>query len=547
MVLHNTQDFPVVRRRDLCRAALVFVAAALLMPTLGATQGLLERFKEEIKGELKDMKEDVREEVAYLLGMEAYVYGYPLVMMDVTREVLTAAPAPNAEGTAAPINQLAKMPHYVDPTFKNVVRISLNSLWTTGFVDLAKEPIVLSVPDTKERYYVFSMMNMWTDVFGSVGKRTTGTGPGNFLIAGPNWQGTVPSDIKQTYRSSTRYAWVLGQTQANGPDDFAAVNAIQADYKLTPLSAWGKPYTPPTNVPVDSKVDVKTTPPDQVARMDAGTFFNRLAMAMKDNPPYPEDADYKLVPLMAALEKLKKLGIEPGKPFDISKVDPAIARGLEKAVKEVPIKMQEGIPKMKNVHGWINMLNLGRYGTDYEHPGRRRVHGARRRSARRHRLSHRVRGRRRQAVRQRQQVRDAFRERPAPADQRHLVRVAVPGQLLRGERPQPLRHRPVDAAQVQRRRVARHLPAGRVAGSGEGVQLAADPARAVQPHAAQLLSEGSCVRRQLQSATGQESAMMPHQRGGTSYESSQAGRRDSGCRCRLDAPCLIRRRAASDR
>src|SRR5262245_31751668 len=71
---------------------------------------------------------------------------------------LNRVPAPNAEGTAAPINQLAKMPHYVDPTFKNVVRISLNSLWTTSFVDLAKEPIVLSVPDTKERYYVFSMM-----------------------------------------------------------------------------------------------------------------------------------------------------------------------------------------------------------------------------------------------------------------------------------------------------------------------------------------------------------------------------------------------------
>jgi len=222
MLLPHTQDTLRVRRRGLCRAALVFVAAALLMPTLGATQGPLERFKEELKGELKALQEDVREEVAYLLGMEAYVYGYPLVMMDVTREVLTAAPAPNAEGTAAPINQLAKMPHYVDPTFKNVVRISLNSLWTTGFVDLEKEPIVLSVPDTNDRYYVFSMMNMWTDVFGSVGKRTIGTGPGNFLIVGPNWKGSAPADVQATFRSPTRYAWLLGQTQANGPDDFAA-------------------------------------------------------------------------------------------------------------------------------------------------------------------------------------------------------------------------------------------------------------------------------------------------------------------------------------
>ena len=293
----------------------------------------------------------------YIYGMESYVYGYPLVMMDVTREVLTAAPAPNSEGTAAPINRLAKMPHYVDPDFKNVVRISLNSLWTTGWVDLEKEPIVLSVPDTKDRYYVFSMMNMWTDVFGSVGKRTTGTGPGNFLIVGPNWKGTAPPDIKQTFKSPTRYAWLLGQTQANGPADFAAVNAIEAEYKLTPLSAWGKPYTPPTDVPVDSKVDVKTTPPDQVARMDAGAFFNRLAMAMKDNPPYGEDGP--------ALEKLKKIGVEPGKPFDITKVDPVIAKALERAVKDVQIKMAEGVTKIKNVNGWINMTNLGRYGTDY--------------------------------------------------------------------------------------------------------------------------------------------------------------------------------------
>ena len=299
----------------------------------------------------------LKEEEAYIYGMESWVYGYPLVMMDVTREVLTAASAPNAEGTAAPINQLARMPCYVSPDFKNVVRISLNSLWTTGWVDLEKEPIVLSVPDTKNRYYLFSIMNMWTDVFGSVGKRTTGTGPGSFLIVGPNWKGTAPSDIKQTFRSSTRYAWVVGQTQADGPVDFAAVNGIQAEYKLTPLSAWGMPYTPPSYVPIDSKVDVKNTPPDQVARMDAGTFFNRLAMAMKDNPPYTEDA--------SALEKLKKLGIEPGKPFDITKVDPEIANGLNKAVKEVQIKMAEGVTKMKNVNGWMQPHNLGRYGNDY--------------------------------------------------------------------------------------------------------------------------------------------------------------------------------------
>jgi hypothetical protein len=335
-----------------------FIWIALLV-AVGITGVLFAINRGQVAKEVvREGKNLIEEGEAYLLGMESWIYGYPIVLMDVTREVMTAVPAPKPDGTAAPINQLGKMPHYVSPDFRTVVRVSLNSLWTTGFADLENEPIVLSVPDTKDRYYVFSLMNMWTDDFASIGKRTTGTGPGNFLIAGPKWQGTAPADIKQTYRSSTRYVWFLGQTQANGPDDFAAVNAIQAEYMLTLLSAWGRPYTPPAEVPIDPKVNTKVMPYDQVAQMDAGTFFNRLAMLMKDNPPYPEDGP--------ALERLKKLGIEPGKRFDISKVDPGIAAGLNKAVKEVQIKLAEGISKIKSLNGWIQPHDLGRYRSDYQ-------------------------------------------------------------------------------------------------------------------------------------------------------------------------------------
>jgi hypothetical protein len=126
------------RRRDFGIGAVAFAATAVLF-RLGAAQtifgslsGDLERLKSDIEGDVTALREDAREEAAYLLGMMSYVYGYPMVVMDVTRQVLTAARAPNPEGTAAPINQLAKMPQYVSPYFTNVVRISLNSLWTTG-------------------------------------------------------------------------------------------------------------------------------------------------------------------------------------------------------------------------------------------------------------------------------------------------------------------------------------------------------------------------------------------------------------------------------
>jgi hypothetical protein len=117
--LHKTAT-TVLSRRELAFATLAFGATAGLVPKTGPAQGRLDRLKIDLEGDLKDLKEDAREEVAYLFGMESYVYGYPLVMMDATRDVLTAVPTPDAAGTAAPINQLAKMPAYVSPYFKTV-------------------------------------------------------------------------------------------------------------------------------------------------------------------------------------------------------------------------------------------------------------------------------------------------------------------------------------------------------------------------------------------------------------------------------------------
>jgi hypothetical protein len=168
----------------------------------------------------------LREGAGYLLGEEEYVYGFPLVMMDVTREVTTAASKPGEY--AAPINQFARIRTYVNPDFDNVVRISVNSLWSFGFVDLDREPMIITVPDAGDRYLVMQALNMWTDDFASVGTRTPATKSGDFLIAGPKWTGTAPSDVKATFRSSTRYAWVLVQISAASPADFPAINALHS-------------------------------------------------------------------------------------------------------------------------------------------------------------------------------------------------------------------------------------------------------------------------------------------------------------------------------
>jgi hypothetical protein len=298
----------------------------------------------------------VKEERAWLYGLEAYIYGFPLILMDVTKDVSTAVPA--AGEIAAPVNQFAVMTHYPDASFRAVARTGLDTLFAVAWADLAGEPLVLSVPDTGERYYVIALFDMWSNVFASIGKRTTGTDAANFLIAGPGWQGTPPADVQQTFRSPTRFVWVNGQMQADGPKDYAAVNALQRQYKLTPLSAWGKLYALPDRVPVAVGVDTKTPPLVQVQKMDAGEYFGRLARLMKDNPPASSDGPM--------VEKLKTLGIEPGKDFDIGRIDPGIARELQNAMGAFEM-LEEGVKKLKTDNGWIVMpRDIGDYGTDYE-------------------------------------------------------------------------------------------------------------------------------------------------------------------------------------
>ncbi|POX42347.1 hypothetical protein C3486_04865 [Streptomyces sp. Ru73] len=288
-------------------------------------------------------------------AVNAYVYGYPLVLMQATQQVSTNVARPRATTIQAPVNQFATARDVPGAGFKTVVSPNVDTLYSSAWLDLKAEPVVLHVPDTHGRYYLMPILSAWTDVIASPGKRTTGTGAGDFAITGPGWRGTLPAGVKRI-KSPTDMAWIVGRTQLNGPGDLPAVHALTAQYSLTPLSKYGRAYTPPRG---RVRADVPATPPaERVARMDATTFFSRLASAMAANPPSPADA-----PMVATL---KRLGISPGKPFDIDAKGTATARALRHAVTAGQQKIQQAVPALgKNVNGWRVALDLGRYGTDY--------------------------------------------------------------------------------------------------------------------------------------------------------------------------------------
>jgi uncharacterized protein (TIGR03000 family) len=295
------------------------------------------------------------EEEALKLGTEAYVYGYPLVTMELTRRVMTNSAEPRAPH--APMGQFANMKTYPDASFKDVTAPNADTLYSAAWLDLAKEPYVLSLPDMGDRYYLMPMLSGWTDVFAVPGTRTTGTKAQKHLISGPGWKGELPEGVKQL-KSPTNMVWIIGRTYCTGTkEDYKAVHALQAKYALVPLSAFGKDYTPPKGK-VDPDIDMKMPVRDQVNKLDAAAFFKLLAALLKDNPPAKEDAEM--------VATLAKLGIVPGQDFDAAKLDPAVAKALQGVTKAAQEKIVAHLSKAGvDLNGWGFSTKTGLYGTDF--------------------------------------------------------------------------------------------------------------------------------------------------------------------------------------
>ena len=207
----------------------------------------------------------------FWLATDAYIFGYPLVTMEMTRRVVTNVAAP--EGLHAPMGQFARARTYPNASFRDVTAPNADTLYTSAWIDVGDEPWVLSIPDMKDRYFLVPMLDAWTNVFQVPGKRTTGTGAQTYAITGPGWKGTLPAGVKE-YQSPTNLVWILGRIYCTGtPEDYAAVHEAQDQFKLVPLSSYGKPYTPPAGT-VNPSIDTKTAVREQVNRMDAAAYFS---------------------------------------------------------------------------------------------------------------------------------------------------------------------------------------------------------------------------------------------------------------------------------
>jgi hypothetical protein len=295
----------------------------------------------------------VTEQEAQAIALDAYIYFYPLMSMDLSRKQFTNG----TNDFKGPMNTFVNVPAYPPADFKGVVRSNFDTLYSVSWLDMTKEPVVISAPDTDGRYYLLPMLDMWTDVFASPGWRTTGTKAGNFLVTPPSWTGTVPDGMIRI-SAPTPYVWLIGRTKTDGPPDYDAVRKIQAGYKVTLLSDFGKPPKP-VEFKLDPSVDMKTPPKVQVDTMAGGKYFAYAAELLKLHPPHVTDE-----PIIA---RMKKIGIEVGKSFDISKLDPAVQKAVEGAPQDGQKLMAWKLPTLARVaNGWsMNTDTVGVYGNYY--------------------------------------------------------------------------------------------------------------------------------------------------------------------------------------
>jgi hypothetical protein len=275
---------------------------------------------------------------------KAYVYAYPLVLIETTRGVL-------------PVNRFTHVPRFPDAKFRQIVRPNADTLYSTAWLDASQEPILIHVPDAGGRFYLLQFMDAWTETFADPGKRTTGTAAQWMAIVGPRWTGNLPEGITR-YDSPTNIVWLLGRTQTNGAADYENVHAFQKGMRMMPLSEY-----PGGEQQLESAKIFGTTtggtPPDRVKAMLPVDFFSAFTKAMKANPPQAADA--------AMVSELSRIGIVPGQDFDASKLSADQLQALNEGAHAASARIEQVVTAAAATKpGWgAFQVGMGRYGIDY--------------------------------------------------------------------------------------------------------------------------------------------------------------------------------------
>jgi hypothetical protein len=279
------------------------------------------------------------------IAEEAFIYGFPMVMnYGVGFEYFIDKASPQYK---APFNQIYNTARVYTPQDTTIVTPNSDTPYSFVGLDLRAEPFVVCNPEIeKGRYFSFQFVDWYTANFAYAGSRTSGNGPGCFMVAGPGWNGETPSGITKVLRCETDFASVIIRTQLFNPGDIDNVRKIQAGYRAEPLSKFLNKPAPPSAPEINwPKID------KQMAERDP---FGYLAFLLQFCPPTGTAAVE--VPLRA---RFARIGVEAGKPFPVDKLTPKQKASLESGARNGLAKIKHELEVIgREENGWNVATNL---------------------------------------------------------------------------------------------------------------------------------------------------------------------------------------------
>ncbi len=294
------------------------------------------------------------EEYAYSLGVTAYVHLFPWMYNAFLRWRWATAGMPSM-AMSAPVlapNALTHQRVLIDASYKDGGRPNSDTVYSGGWLDLTREPMIVKVPDFGKRYYSIELANFDADNFGYIGTRATGTKAGTYALVGPNWKGTLPKGVKAVDAAQTNWIMALVRILVDGPEDLPEIAELQDQITLMPLSEYlGKRIDTPAYVPQPPFGRLK----------DPLADWKNINRALGESPMPAREAHIA--------KMYAQIGIGPG--LDVEKMNPAVKQGLIRAAKQGAMIVTSA-PNYnvgrKVVNGWgMTPPNWGRIAPDGEY------------------------------------------------------------------------------------------------------------------------------------------------------------------------------------
>ncbi len=300
-----------------------------------------------VASQQQENDELIAEGLARQIGALAYVYGYPMVDMAKQMHNETHRVGPDQQ-TYAPVNRFYRFPEIVGPHNGANFRMPNNdTLYFSGWFDIAEQPLIIHTPDTAGRYFTIAVTNLYSEVT-HIGRRTHGTREAYYALVAPGWQGQLPNGVTRIDVESER-GWLLGRVLVDGPADLQAALSVMNNIWSASLDEFT-----PSKRPGQPEVLV-AEPIDPLHSLAFFTYMNR---ALKTLPPRPDEA--------ALMSQFDLIGIGPNSDFNPENLNEATRRGLLQGLKEgmALVKASE-VRTTPSQNGWMIPRKVGRYGHDY--------------------------------------------------------------------------------------------------------------------------------------------------------------------------------------